>query len=131
MGDEEKDDDTPIPDDAPTPRAAAPSITPTPTPVVALDSQLDCCASPRLLVLKKIYDKEHDEESLEQCAKCGAHWFHRRHAQTAWYSPITAKEAAALQIARGTLAYLATRPSILFDAAGKSRVEGAPTDPWT
>ena len=134
MGDEKDDDTPPFPEDAPTPRAAAPVRTPAPAPAgPSLDSQLDCCAAPRLLVLKQLYSKEHDSESMDQCAKCGAYWFHRwhEHDSTTWYSPINADEAAALQIARGNVSYLATRRSIMFDVNGKTIVDGAPTDPWT
>lgn len=131
---EERDERTLIPEDAPTPRAAPPVRTPAPTPAgPSKDSQLDCCAAPKLLVLKKLYDKEYDTESLDQCAKCGAYWFHRwhEHDSTTWYSRLTVDEAAELQISRANLGYLATRRSIMFDIHGKSVVDGAPTDPWT
>lgn len=63
------------------------------------EEHLDCCASPKLENVKRVYDSSHDFEAVVRCTTCGAHWFYRWHEMidfdggpdpwTVWYTRLS------------------------------------------
>ena len=104
-------------------------------------SFLDCCANPRLHLVKTIYESSHDDESLSQCQNCEGYWFYRFSEYvnfdggdddiTVWYSPITADEAQIIIGSEGRpdLSFLRNRPSFVKDDRGIHRTGGQPDKP--
>ena len=105
------------------------------------ESFLDCCANPRLQLVKTIYESSHDDESLHQCQNCGGYWFYRFSEYlsfnnggddiTVWYSPITTDEAQVIieSESRPDLSFLRNRPGFMKDDQGVHRTGGQPDRP--
>ena len=106
---------------------------------------LKCCDAVGRVLLKNLYEKSHDAVYVEQCASCGAKWFHRWHEfmnfdggpdeVTDWYTRITEEECRNLLAADGPVDFgfleLGRRPALCVDEQGAREVVGQPEESWT